>query len=81
MDIQVEALVDAIFKRIAIPLDAQYWSLKEIGMAYKVSTEHARRISATKGFPAPIRLPSNGTSGHPRWKAAEVVEWFDGYRV
>lgn len=81
MDIQLEAIAEAILKRMAIPLDAQYWSLREIGASYKVSTEHARRITATKGFPAPIRLPSGDTSGHPRWKAGEVIDWFDSYNV
>lgn len=78
---QVEAIAEAIVKRMAIPLDAQYWSLREIGASYKVSTEHARRITATNGFPAPIRLPSGDTSGHPRWKAVEVIEWFDSYKI
>ena len=82
--IDIEAMADALFarlRRLVIPLDAEYWSLNEIGASYKVSTEHARRITAIKGFPAPIRIPSGDTSGHPRWKAAEVIEWFDGYRV
>lgn len=55
----------ALSVSVGIPLDAQYWSLREIGASYKVSTEHARRITSTKGFPAPIRLPSGDTSGHP----------------
>ena len=85
IDIDYDRLAEAIAVRLPAPkktnLLAEFWSLKEIADCFKVSVEHARRITAIEGFPAPVRLPSGDTSGHPRWRAIRVIEFFETYEV
>jgi hypothetical protein len=57
------------------------WSLADIAEWAGVSERKARELVATPGFPRAGRLPSDGNGlGHPRWVAAEIVEWWDRWR-
>ena len=57
------------------------WSLSSIAKWCEISDRKARDLVNTPGFPRPGRLPSEGDGlGHPRWIAAEVVQWWSKHR-
>lgn len=61
-----------------IPLEAQYWSVKEIAEVLKVSASQVyQRIVCQPTFPKARRIPTTEGRGHPRWKAVEVLEWIE----
>lgn len=65
-----------------IPVSQDVWSCKEIAAYLKVSESQVReRYACLPDFPKAHRLPKDGGGvGRPRWKAREVIAWFDKYR-
>ena len=61
-----------------IPLEAQYWAVKDIAAALRVSESQVyQRIVCQPSFPKPRRIPTTEGRGHPRWRAVEVLEWIE----
>lgn len=51
------------------------WSLGTIAEYLEMSVSHvSQQVVAQPDFPQPFRLCG---TGHPRWKAAEVMEWVE----
>lgn len=83
--IPIDQLAEEIAERLrqAIPLSIALWDINTIAIYLKVSSRHAaERIVVLPDFPKAIRLPSRGGEGigHPRWKAAEIIEWVEKYQ-
>jgi len=64
-----------------LPIEIELWTTKEIGAYLKVSPNKVvERYASLPDFPKPIRLPTaEGRITHPRWKAAKVIRWVEGY--
>lgn len=70
------AHLDQVLRRGYIPPDRQLWSADDAAAYLGVSKRTvAERYAVRPDFPRPIRLPSTGTRGLLRWKAAEVMKW------
>lgn len=74
----IDRLAAAIAMHTArrIPLAVDLWSNAEIAAYLKVDQRQvSERYSCLPGFPRAIRI---GGKGHPRYRAAEVIEWVEG---
>lgn len=68
---KLDELIAAV-KASQLPLDAQLWSAEQIGEYLGVSARTvAERYAVHPRFPK-ARKPGGG---HPRWVAAEVIDW------
>jgi predicted DNA-binding transcriptional regulator AlpA len=80
----LEKLVAALAANLppSIPIHQDVWSTKEIAAYLKVSDSQVReRYACLPDFPKPYRLPKDGGGvGRPRWKAKDIVAWFEQYR-
>lgn len=56
------------------------WTLDDVCMYLRVERTKLRAFQADPGFPRAIRLPSDKGSGHPRYKAGEVMSWAEGFQ-
>lgn len=65
-----------------IPLAAQLWTVSDVASCLSCSpAQVAERYAVLPGFLRPIRLPSSGKrSGHPRYKAVEVIAWAEKHQ-
>ena len=58
-----------------IPPEQRLWSLATIAEYAGPSVSHvAQRIACRPDFPRPIRVDG---IGKPRWKGAQVMQWFE----
>lgn len=76
----IDRLAAAIAMHTArrIPLAVDLWSNAEIAAYLKVDQRQvSERYSCLPGFPRAIRI---GGKGHPRYKAADVIELVEGQR-
>lgn len=82
MDIDQLAAAIASHMPRRIPLAVDLWGVAEIAAYLKVDSRHiVDRYASLPGFPAAIRLPSQGRGrGHPRWKAAEIIKWVESHQ-
>lgn len=53
------------------------WSMAEVAEYSRYSATQVRRIVAQPDFPTAIRVYAGA---HPRWKAGEVMEYFEAKR-
>ena len=78
-EIDYEKLADAIAQRLALlpPPDKVIWNADQCAEYLGISRRHyVDRVSKTWGFPAAIKLPTDGGSrGHDRWYASDVQNW------
>ncbi len=76
---EINAIADAVAAKIrpAIPLDVALWDIGQIADYLGASKSHvSNRIVSAIDFPAAVRIAtSDGHLSHPRWRAAQVVEW------
>lgn len=73
--------LDHVLRRGYVPPDRQLWSADDAAAYLGVSKRTvAERYAVRPDFPRPIRLPSTGTRGLLRWKAAEVMKWAEARR-
>jgi ABC-type Fe3+ transport system substrate-binding protein len=79
----LERLAAAVAERVAprIPIEIDLWSASEIAAYLKLSERQVtERYAPLPDFPKAYRLPTpSGGSGHPRWKAHEVIAWAERY--
>ena len=74
----IDRLAAAIHTARRIPLAVDLWSNAEIAAYLKVDQRQvSERYSCLPGFPRAIRI---GGKGHPRYRAAEVIEWVEGQK-
>jgi predicted DNA-binding transcriptional regulator AlpA len=82
LNISIDSLADAVARRIkpTIPLSVAQWDSKACAEYLGVSLRHFNTFIKTQpDFPKARSLPSSGKGdGHPRWKAQDVIEWFEG---
>lgn len=86
-DTSQQILIDWLAAAIAshmtrrIPIAVDLWSVAEISAYLKVSPRQVvERYACLPGFPAAIRLPTQGRGrGHPRYKAAEIIKWAEAH--
>jgi len=74
----IDQLAEAIARHMPrrIPLAVDLWSNAEIAAYLKVDQRQvSERYSCLPGFPRAIRI---GGKWHPRYRAAEVIEWVEG---
>ena len=80
----ITKLADALAVRIRprIPASVQLWDLDDIAEYLRLSKVSVQsRIACLPDFPKAIRLPTDGKkSGHPRYKAAEVISWAEHHQ-
>ena len=64
-----------------LPIEIQLWTIQDIGTYLKIDPNKVvQRYASLPDFPKRIELPtSEGRITHPRWKAAEVIRWVEGY--
>lgn len=69
------ATLEALRQVAQIPTERRLWSLATIALYAELSPSHvAQKVVCQPDFPKAIRI--NGT-GKPRWKAGEVMQWFE----
>lgn len=81
-------LIVAIARAVAanmppqIPIDVALWSVADCAAYLRISeSSFYQRVACMPGFPQAIRIPRlDGSRGHPRWKAREVIEWAEGHQ-
>lgn len=71
--------------RPAVPIEYAVWDVQDVAGYLRKSPQVVReRIVCIPDFPRPIRTPSTRggkiSSGHPTWKAIEVIRWNEGHR-
>jgi predicted DNA-binding transcriptional regulator AlpA len=77
-DIDYEKLADEIAKKMRVlpPPEKVIWTPEQCAEYLGVSKLHfVNRVSKIYGFPAPIKLPSEGGRGHARYYAVDVQTW------
>lgn len=64
-----------------IPIAVDLWSVAEIASYLKVQPRQVvERYACLPGFPAAIRLPTQGRGrGHTRYKAADIIKWAEAH--
>jgi len=71
----IKIIVDQIAP--AIPISVDLWGTKEIAAFLKVGTRQASIYASHPTFPKPHRLPSTTGKGHRRWKAKDIIAWWE----
>ena len=78
-DVAIQQFAASIAERIrsTVPIELDLWSSTEVAQYLKVSEKQVTdRIACLPSFPCAIRLPTGEKGrGHPRWEAADVIEW------
>ena len=70
-----QAIIEAIRQVAQIPTERRLWSLATIAEYAELSASHiAQKVVCQPDFPRPIRILG---SGKPRWKAGDVMAWFE----
>lgn len=73
------AMIEAIRQVAQIPTDRRLWSADTIAEYAELSPDYVKNaVTKRPDFPRPIRLEGNG---HPRWKAGEVMAFFEANQV
>jgi predicted DNA-binding transcriptional regulator AlpA len=68
----------AATKAASMPVKERWLDAAGVAALLSVSAAHVlERIAPRPGFPAALRI---GGTGHPRWKAAEVLAWAEQER-
>ena len=81
-DEEIRKLADAVADRVAVPLDAQVWTLARVAAYLGRHVETVREsMACLPGFPPAIHLPGRGGGrGKALYNAGEVVKWTHSYR-
>ena len=78
-DADRKALLAAILQKLterAIPLEVDLWDTEHIAAYLKRSHSTVRdKILPLPSFPKPIRIQTANGTGHPLYKAREVIQW------
>lgn len=68
----------AVTRAASVPVKERWLDAAGVAALLSVSAAHVlERIAPRPGFPAALRI---GGTGHPRWKASEVLEWAERER-
>ena len=64
-----------------LPIEIQLWTKQDIGTYLQIDPNKVvQRYASLPDFPKRIELPTaEGKITHPRWKAADVIRWAEGY--
>lgn len=74
---RISAIVEKSLAKPRVPIEDEAWTAEQVAEYLSVCTRQVKeRYATADGFPRPRRLPSNGSKGHLRWRAGEVIEWF-----
>lgn len=72
-------LLDAVLRKLTqrmIPIEVDLWDAAHIAAYLKRSHSTVRdKILPLPGFPRPIRIQTANGTGHPLYKAREVIQW------
>ncbi len=86
-DVNIEEFAKQIAGHVrpAVPIEHALWDTQDIAGYMRKSAQVVReRIACLPNFPQPIRVPSKRgdkmISGHPLWKAKEVIDWTESHR-
>lgn len=73
------AMIEAIRQVAQIPTDRRLWSLATIAAFLEYEEVYvANEIVKRPDFPRPTKI---GGTGHPRWKAGDVMAWADTWAI
>lgn len=74
MSVNLET-VEALRQVAQIPTERRLWSIATIALYAELSHSHvAQKVVCQPDFPKPIRILG---TGKPRWKAGDVMQWFE----
>jgi len=72
-------ILDAILQKLTermIPIEFDLWDASHIAAYLKRSHSTVRdKILPLPSFPKPIRIQTANGTGHPLYKAREVIQW------
>ena len=75
----IDRLAEVIQRAVRpVPLEHALWNAHEVANYLRCENPRqvTERYASREDFPLPVRLPTpQGTRGHPRWYAAEVIKW------
>lgn len=75
------AILQKLTERI-IPIEVDLWDTEHIAAYLKRSYSTVRdKVLPLPSFPKPIRLQTSNGTGHPLYKAREVIRWAEGLQV
>lgn len=61
-----------------VPLDRAWWSARQVAAYFDCNPRHVtERLSALPGFPEAKRMPSAKGMGNLRWRAKEIIKWWE----
>lgn len=74
---KIDILIAAT-RAASVPFDSRWLDVEGVAALLGYGPRHVmERIACRPDFPSPLRV--NGT-GHPRWKATEVLQWAEQQR-
>jgi hypothetical protein len=75
----VEAIIEKILREPPpVPLSRAWWSARQVAAYLDVTPKFVTdTLSSKPGFPEAKRLPSERGQGRLRWRAAEVISWWE----
>lgn len=80
MDANLAELAKAIAAQMQPLNEHTLWDADDCAAYIKVAhRQWLERFACRTDCPKPIRLPTNGGRGTPRWKAMEIIEWIEGF--
>jgi hypothetical protein len=78
-------ILSAILQKLSektIPIEVDLWDASHIAAYLKRSHSTVRdRILPLPSFPKPIRIQTSNGTGHPLYKAREVVRWAESLQA
>lgn len=79
---ELKEVLESIVAAARIPIEIDIWTANEIAALLKCSPRQVvERYAPLPDFPKQHRLPSDAGRGRPRWKAIEILEWVEKYKV
>lgn len=76
----IKSLAAAIKEVNMIPENHRLWTKAHIASYVNKSEDVVDRMTTVPDFPGAIRIPIQGRTMHPQWKAVEVISWVEKHQ-
>jgi predicted DNA-binding transcriptional regulator AlpA len=74
----IDRLLEHLAAPSPVPLNRAVWSARQVAAFLDCSPRHVvERLSNQPDFPPARRMPSRSGRGSLRWKATDILDWWD----